>query len=412
VAEYLVVRLAEASSTASWIALSEQGHQLTAPQSGSLTDAARHAPGRKVVLLVPGLDVIITRVELPARRQSRIQRMLPYSLEDFVADDVETLLFAAGPRRPDGSLPVAIAARDLLEGWLAQCSEAGLAPDAVFADVQGVPDTPGNLTLLLEGTRIYGRLPERDAFVLEGLPLASVVEILQADEANGASLKHIVAYADPEGYLRHEDALEQMRSTAASVDVQLLQEGLLPRLAATLVNEPGSDLLQGPYKPKSNWVELSRPWRVPAALAAALVVVAVATLAGRYFALTREDRALTALLEASCVEAFQIDGLAACDQEIRGRLALSGADPGATGGPVFLETLGAVAEARDPRTALQTLSFSRGATTVRLTAPDIPSLDTFRQTLGGDGRYQVEIQSTNAAGDGIEGRVLIAELER
>ncbi|NIW24494.1 MAG: hypothetical protein GWN29_07955, partial [Gammaproteobacteria bacterium] len=62
--EYLVVRLAEDPTQASWVVLSEQGHRLSQTMTGPLTTAATQSGGRNVLLLVPGLDALTTSVEL------------------------------------------------------------------------------------------------------------------------------------------------------------------------------------------------------------------------------------------------------------------------------------------------------------------------------------------------------------
>jgi general secretion pathway protein L len=180
VSEFLVVRLSREADQASWLVLSEQGHRLSHTSSGPLSAAAAESRDRKVVLLVPGIEAVSTRVTLPVKRTARIQQMLPFTLEDAVAEDVEELHFAAGPRAPDGSIAVAIVSRRSVADWLARCADAGLRVDTAFVDVQGVPETPGSLTLMLEGSTIYGRLPDREPFVLEDLTLAALVEILAA----------------------------------------------------------------------------------------------------------------------------------------------------------------------------------------------------------------------------------------
>ena len=96
--EYLVVRLAPESSSAAWIVLDSAGHRASQLFSGPLSEAAKAAENRRVVLLVPGLSVVSTRASLPVQSQARLQQMLPYSLEEAVAEDVERLHFAAGPR--------------------------------------------------------------------------------------------------------------------------------------------------------------------------------------------------------------------------------------------------------------------------------------------------------------------------
>ena len=89
--EHLVVRLAEDPANASWVVLSEQGHQLSQTMTGPLAAAATQAAGRNVLLLVPGIDALTTSVTLPVKRQSRIEQMLPYTLEDTVAAEAQAL---------------------------------------------------------------------------------------------------------------------------------------------------------------------------------------------------------------------------------------------------------------------------------------------------------------------------------
>lgn len=408
--EYLVVRLAEDPAHVSWVVLSEQGHRLSQTLTGPLTAAATQAGNRNVLLLVPGLDALTTSAQLPVKRQSRIEQMLPYTLEDTVAADVDTLLFAAGTRRPDGTIPVAVVARERMDSWLEQCAEAGLEADAIFVDVQGVPETPGNLTLLLEGEKIYGRLPEREPFVFVDMRLEDVVGILRTETDPSGYLNNLVIYADDAGYASHERGLERLRDEATTVDVNVLADGLLPRLAATFVVEPGSNLLQGPYRVKSNWNELLRPWRTPAVLVGALFVAAALVQAGLFLSLSREDDALTALLESNCQAAFATNRLPACEAEIRSRLAATGSSTGSANSSSFLDTLHAIATVRDDETLLQAMTFRDGVTSLRVIAPDVQALDALAQGLGGEGRYQANIQSATPGDDGVEGRLQIAEL--
>ncbi len=408
--EYLVVRLAEDPTHVSWVVLSEQGHRLSQTMTGPLTAAATQAGGRTVLLLVPGLDALTTSVELPVKRQSRIEQMLPYTLEDTVAADVETLLFAAGTRRADGKIPVAVVARERMETWLEQCAAAGLQADAVFVDVQGVPETPGNLTLLLEGEKIYGRLPEREPFVFVDLQLEEVVEILRTETDPSGHLDNLVVYADDAGYASHERELERVREESSIVDVNILTDGLLPRLAATFVAEPGSNLLQGPFRVKSNWNELLQPWRTPAVLVGALFIAVALVQAGLYLSLSSEDDALTTMLESGCQAAFATNRLSACEAEIQGRLATTGAGMASASDSTFLDTLHAVASVRDDETLLQAVSFRDGVTNLRVIAPDVQALDALAQGLGGEGRFQANIQSATPSDDGVEGRLQIAEL--
>jgi len=412
VSEFLVIRLAEEPAQASWLVLNEQGHRLSRTMSGPLAAAVPESRNREVILLAPGIDAVARRVTLPVKRQARIEQMLPYTLEEAVAEDVDTLLFAAGPRRDDGTIPVAIVARELVAGWLKECADAGLKVDALFVDIQGVPETPGNLTLLLDHNKVYGRLPDREPFVFEDLSLDELIEVLESETDPSAYLKNLVVYADDDAYRKRATELERIRERAASLDLTTLPDGVLPRLAATFVTESGSNLLQGPFRVRSDWNAILRPWRFPALLIVALVAAATLTEAGRYLVLSREDQALTNLVQSSCQAGFGAATLAACDSELQSRLAASGAEAGRNTANGFLETLASVADARDQRMQIQALSFRDGVTNLRVRAPDVQSLDTLVQALGKDGRFQANIQSTAPGDDGVEGRLQIAGLQR
>src|SRR5690606_7060437 len=101
-------------------------------------------------------------------------------------------------------------------------------------------------------------------FVLEGLAPREVLEALAADggEEQPADLRHLLVFVDAEARAAWNDDLLAMQSAAASCDLKLIGDGPLPRFAATLVHNPGTNLLQGAYAPKSDWLALAKPWRL------------------------------------------------------------------------------------------------------------------------------------------------------
>src|SRR5690606_30373784 len=163
--EHLVVRLREDPTQAQWAAFDDHGRVVRQAQTGQLSAAAELAAGRRVIVVVPGVEVILTEAAVPKASPARLRKIVPFSLEDSLAEDVEELAFAVGRRTEAGSVPVAVVARARLDEWLAQLSAAGLVPQAMYSDADGVPDTPSTVTFIVEGDRVYGRAPGRAAFV-------------------------------------------------------------------------------------------------------------------------------------------------------------------------------------------------------------------------------------------------------
>ena len=407
--EVLVIRLSEDMNEASWLVVNEQGHRLSHPASGPLSAAAHQAEGRGVIVLVPGAQATVARVQLPTGRKMRIQQMLPFALEDAVAEDVDGLQFAAGPRDAEDFLPVAIVAKGRIDAWLQACTDAGIRPDKLFIETQGVPETPGSLTLLLENRRVFGKIPGRAPFVFDDLTLTEIFDVLASEQEPSEHLESIVVYADDDAYRAQEPHIQSVQERVTNLEVSVLPDGLLPRLAATLTAGAGSNLLQGDYAVKSDWGALVKPWRLPAALAAGLVVALLAGLAGRYFVLANDDEALTELLASNCQSAFATASLSACDSEIRSRLAVTGQQSGQPGDQSFLTTLGSIAEAADERMLFRAVSFRNGVMNLSIVAPDVQSLDDLAQTLSSDGPLQATIQAATPGDDGIEGRLQIAD---
>ena len=64
--ETLVVRLSPEDPTrGAWIAVDDQGRRTGLPGAGALADAAPLGAGKRLVVLVPAVDVLLTRVSLP-----------------------------------------------------------------------------------------------------------------------------------------------------------------------------------------------------------------------------------------------------------------------------------------------------------------------------------------------------------
>jgi general secretion pathway protein L len=100
------------------------------PQSGQDTDlrqlpeAARAA---RAYVWTPAGDTVLTIATLPTRSPRKIIQALPFVLEDRLLGDPETLHFAYRAEA-DGSLSVAVTARERLSHWMDALAQAGIKP--------------------------------------------------------------------------------------------------------------------------------------------------------------------------------------------------------------------------------------------------------------------------------------------
>ncbi len=411
-AEFLVIRLGENDDRpVSWIAVDDRGTRRGKPGSGALVDAARDVRERPVIVLVPSTEVLTLSVDLPAKG-SRLITALPYALEDQVADDVEELHFAPGKRQPSGALAVAVVARQTLAGWLARLHEAGIQPTSIIAENHGLARTPNTLSLLVAEDQIFFNDGEELAFVISGMsPSEAVVAAGVIGDADDQTSKHLLVYCDAAVNERYEKDWALLRHELSSVDVNLLPDGILPRLAVTVASGEGINLLHGRFGSKTEVAAVFRPWKYAAIFLLALGVVGVIGKAADFYRLSLEHTALQQQFAAE-YRALRPGDL----REIVDPVATVSSlrrSIGATGNAatIFLPSLMQLAEALQQNDAaeVEAISYRAGVIDVRLNAPDISTLDRIVQSVNASGRFSASLQSADSVGDRVNSRIRISE---
>jgi len=274
----------------------------------------------------------------------------------------------------------------------------------MYSETEGVPDVPGTLMLLIEGSRIYARRPGESPVVLDGLGLRQAVKLLRAGSAE--ELKRAIVYLDTDARARLQSDVAQLADEFESAEAKLAVDGLFAHLAATVAQRPGTNLLQGPYAGKANWVEHARPWRVAASLLLATGVLALVLQGAEYWSLRRGDNAMGDLPTESCQRLVGASRASACDAEVQQRLRT------ATSSETFLTTLEAVAAARNPAMRIDALSYRNRIMDLQLVAANVDEIDTFARALEQTRRFAPKIESANQNEGSVEGRMQIVGAQR
>lgn len=408
-AELLVIRLNPAAGSAAaaqseWLVVDSHGARLGAVQSGMLSEAAAHTAGRRVILLVPGTDVLLAEPVLPLKSSAKLAQIVPFALEEQLAADVEDLHFAVGKRDGRPGTPVAVVARARMQEWQDTIAAAGVRVDAVHPETAALPVTPNNVTLVIDEGRVYVRRENAQGAVLEVEPL---IESLQLALASGDEAReHVTIYVSEADYERERDLLEGLREFTASLQLKLLPDGPLPIMAANIASAPPVNLLQGPYAVKRRLNVSFAPWRYAAMLAGIFVVLHFGLKGWQYW----KYQELEAMLDEQITQIYQQtmpgapmpDPLQARRQvelrlnQLRGTAPVSG----------MMVTLAALSEAlaQTPNTTVEAIAYRNNTTDVRLLAPSVDALDRIRQVATEKG-LGAEIQSASPRESKFEGRL-------
>lgn len=423
-AEVLVLRPGEtAEQPANWIVVDSSGARAGPPVTGPLSAAKTDIGDRRIIVLAPATDVLTTTVDIPLKSQAKIQQALPFALEELLADDVEELHFAAGARRDSGRIPVSIINREKLEGWLALLADAGIQADRLVADNYGLARIPGTISLLIAGDQVFINDGADTELVMQGVGPADALAAIGAfdqgqadddssegstDESDTTAMpRHVLVYCEPGGEETYAHDFIALRHDFESLDVKVLPDGVLPRLAVTVAAGAGVNLLQGGFGARTEYGSLFRPWRFAAALLLALGGTAVAGKAIDYFQLNQREQALKEQFIAEYRE------IAPGADDVRDPVAVVTSLRARTGGggtpAVFLQALEQISLAlqKNADADVQAISYRAGVVDIRISAPSVSVLDNIRSLIGQSGTFEAKIQTTSQDDDRVDSRIQI-----
>jgi len=416
--EFLVIRIdGSQPQLAHWIAVDSSGARRSQPAVGTLQEAAADVGDRQVIVLVPGTEVLTTSVEIPVKG-SKLLAALPYALEEHLAEDVEDLHFAAGARRSSGRTPVSVVSHQRMEEWLSALTFAGIHPDSLVAEGYGLARIPGTISMLVSGELVFINDGANIELVMQGVsPGDALAAIGALDDSGGsgngaggsssAMPRHVLVYCDAGDDERYQHDWIAIRHELDSLDVKLLPDGITPRLAVTVATGAGINLLQGRYAPRKEYSGLFRPWRYAAMLALGFALVGVGTKALDYYMLSKQEAELRTLFNAEYRQmlpgAPETDDPAAVVDSLRRRIG------NVETPPLFLQSMEQLARAiRQHKSAsIQAISFRAGVVDLRVSAPDVATLDGVQRAIAESGQFQASIQSTDQDGNKVSSRMQI-----
>lgn len=416
-ADFLVLRFADVpTEPVEWLVADQSGAQQGQIEHGDLKAVAAAADGKSVIALVPGTSVLRACVDIPVRNQAKLLQAIPFALEDQLAGDIDELHFAVGKRDENGRVPVAVVERLKMEAWLEQMSAVELDLVGVYMDSDVLGEIPNTTILLVEGQRATlrdaaGEVTATDIGAIDALIDMWLRQHKLTDNDELPPPINLLIYVTPECEDVLQPVIDRLRPKVETLEIMVLNDGGLPRLAAQSIVAPGINLLHGAYARRSTLGAYWPVWQVAAALLVALCIVLLGSKIFEISNLNRQvaqlDQDIEQAMRYTFPEVREIrDARALFDSKLR---ALGQANPNA-GGNGFLETLHSVAGAMSGNSdaaTIESINYRSGIMELRVVAPNVETLDQIREAISQNAGLQAEIQSANPDGEQVRGRLQI-----
>ncbi len=283
---------------AAWILRSSDKDEDLTVKYGSLSDVARLAEGNRVVLLIPGTDVLLTQTSIPTRNKQRLLKAIPYTFENQMLDDVETQHFAIGARDKSGNIPVAIIKKSTIESLVELLQQNNIHANVITTDTLTLPWIPESWTILREDNLCLVRTGESSGFSIELESLGELVQNSIGDDTEQA-VGQLPENIKIINHGNRDDDIEDI----SGVDIEnkwqaehyendpltLMAEAFNP---ANCIN-----LLQGKYSPRSQLIKNWRPWIPAAALFVIWISLQGVISITNYITMGKESTAISLEIE-------------------------------------------------------------------------------------------------------------------
>ncbi len=376
-------------------------------QHNSSTDASelpRLASGyAHVDIVVPGEDVLLLSADLPGRNRARMIQAMPYAVEDQLAEDVDRYHFALGQKLDGSRYQIAAINRDVMQRWMKQLETLGIAARKIVPDMLCLPLAEGHMTIALDGDRAMVRTSPADGYVISSDEVA-VVCGMEPDEKPVDVLSSSIVTSDSD--TASSDNHDIMRNVAqalknagkqVSVRSGLGDAGRL--FGPTTMASVELNLLSGEFR--AGGVRSGRAfgaWRWAAVL---LALAGLTELVSRGLELSRKNDQLDA------IQARQVDIVRQTFPEIssvqfpREQMEQAYEQQGSSSGSGFLGLLASIGNSVSSNRAVRLggMSFQSNELVLKLSAPDLATIDQLREAIIQSGGVEVTLDSAVTLAD-------------
>lgn len=291
--EHLVIRFGvSADAPVAWLVWSEAEQEIIATgelsspvELSSLKERTKH---QSAIALIPGCDVSLRTVELPAKAGRKALTAIPYMLEDEVVGDIENQFIVLGPKK-DNSQNVLLIDHDRMGIWLGLLEQAGIHCSKMLPDFLALPVLEDKWHACQMGNELLIRQSDWQASMGETSWIYTALEAETKSQEQPVSIEFIT---EPE------------IGSVANAEINFNASALPLQVLATNAIASKFTLLQDQYKQKKKGTGPVKQWRIAAILATVAVLTTFVDKGLNAYSLQKQNEELQQQIVAEYKRAF------------------------------------------------------------------------------------------------------------
>ena len=339
------------------------------------------------IIFVPAHFVLQIACEVPGRSTLQIRRALPFAVEEYVAQDIESMAIAHGPIKAGSPIQCTIIAREQMENWLECLSSVGVKAGFLINDSELLPSSASSGCLLFEeNTVLVAHMTQAAVIDRSNLGLALA----------GLDIDHVTVVG---GELTDIEA-GQAKNKLEAETIELDESGVLGYLASQFrdaaVGGTFINILQGEYQADRARSQAFSRWPSVIGLAAIWLVIAFLSMVAQGYWAEGQTEQLEVDSFAFYKEVFPRESQPVSVDQLRRRMA-SKLGKKSTGGSesAFVGLVSQFANVLDPTHLVSSISYAeqRRELNVEVLLKDYDEIDSLKDKLASS---WVIMEPTNA----------------
>lgn len=382
-----------------WVSIDRKGRVSDSGIADELNAEQLPADRGLVVGVIPGAEVVVKRVSVPAKSRKKAIAAIPFALEDSLTADVDELHFSLLEWSAGEEATVAIVSRERMGEWVDACSDGGFELDGIVPEFDLVPTHPQARLTIVRGADGVVRINSDDG---SGKTLDGSLFDLWWQEVEDKSMS--VAVNDR----RLAEMLIRMGGTSvAEWDIGNNYAEWLSHRGTPL--DMTRNLLQGEYEPEHR-NSASWPMKVAAVVFGLALAIKLGSDGAEYLWLSQRDSQLDNDLQSTWVEMFpdspgEVD---AFQLETRVQGEIERLQSGNISSGDFQQLLAAVSRSiPQTQASVDEVTFRDNALIVTCSASDFAGLDVLQQQFDIDEDIVAELEDSGARDNRVTGRFVI-----